>query len=156
MAARKLSPGKIIIILLAIVFLLGVGTLALVGKRLTPSPYDCQSHTIATYPNFAGGRFTVIHTQCNDYTHKQFVSVYVQRFVAPESPFYEHWFNKPVVLFRYHPVSANGPFPVLRQTGHNVVQISVPRVSRIDDQRGQWLHLTIRYHIGHDDHPLIP
>lgn len=155
MAARKLSPGKIIILLLAFVFLLGVGTITLLGRKLTPSPYDCQSQTLQTIPRLAGAQFTVTHTQCQDYTHKQFVSVYVRRYVPPGALFYMHWFNKPVLIFRYHPESAHSPQPVLSQTARHVVQIAVPRVSQIDDRRRQWLSLTIHYRIGHVDHPRI-
>lgn len=155
MPARKLSPGKVIILLLAFVFVLGMGTITLLGKRLMPSPYVCQSQTLQTLPNLAGGRFTVVHTQCRDYTRKQFVSVFVQRYVAPGAPFYAHWFNKPVLLFRYHPESANAPTPVLTQASSHVVRISVPRVVQVDDRRPQWLGLTLQYSIGHVDHPLI-
>lgn len=155
MAARKLSPGKIVILLLTLVFFLGIGTIALVGKRLAPSPYACRTQTLQTLNNLAGARFTVSYTKCADYTHKQFVSVYVQRFVAPGAPFYAHWFNAPALLFRYHPESADSPTPTLSQTAPHTVQISVPRVSKVDDRRGQWLGLAIRYRIGHVDHPLI-
>lgn len=155
MAARKISPGKIIILLVAVVFFLGFGTVALVGKHLTPSPYACQTQTLKTYRNLASGHFTVSHTTCQDYTHKQFISVYVQRVVAPGAPFFDHWFNKPTLLFRYHPESKTAPPPVLSQTGAHTVQISVPRISRLDDQRPKWLSLTIHYHIGHIDHPLV-
>ena len=156
MAVRKLSPGKVIILLLAFVFLLGMGTIAVVGHRLAPSPYACHTQTIQNLPDFAGARFTVTHTQCEDYTHKQFVSVYVQRFVPSDAPFYKHWFNKPALLLRYHPESANGPMPTLSQAASDVVEISVPRVVQVDDSRNQWLSLTIRYNIGHVDHPLVP
>jgi hypothetical protein len=155
MTVRKLSPGKIIILLLAFVFLLGIGTIAVLGRRMVPPPYVCHSQTVQDFPMMAGARFTVTHTQCEDYTHKQFVSVYVQRFVAPGSPFFKYWFNKPVLLFRYHPENANGPMPTLAQTAAKVVEISVPRVAQIDDRRRQWLGLTIRYRIGKVDHPLV-
>ena len=155
MTARKLSPGKVIILLLALVFLLGVGTLTLVGKRMVPSPYACQTQTLQSLPNLAGARFTVTHTQCQDYSHKQFVSVYVQRIVAPGAPFYAHWFNKPVLIFRYHPESENAPQPALSQTAKHDVLISVDRVSQVDERRPRWLGLTIHYHIGHVDHPLF-
>jgi hypothetical protein len=153
--ARKLSPGKVIILLLTLVFLLGMGTITLLGRRLMPSPYACRSQTLQTVPNLAGGRFTIVHTQCQDYTHKQFVSVFVRRYVAPGAPFYAHWFNKQVLIFRYHPESATAPTPVLTQTASHVVQISVPRVVQIDDRRRQWLGLTLQYRIGHVDHPLV-
>lgn len=155
MAARKLSPGKIVILLLAMVFLLGVGTVALVGKRLTPSPYVCQTQTLQTLHHLARAHFTVSHTTCQDYTHKQFISVYVQRSVAPGAPFYAHWFNKPTLLFRYHPESRTSPPPVLSQTAAHTVQIAVSRISRLDYQRPEWLGLTIQYRIGHIDHPLV-
>lgn len=155
MTARKLSPGKVIILLLALVFLLGVGTLTLVGKRMVPSPYACQTQTLQTLPNLAGARFTVTHTQCQDYSHKQFVSVYVQRIVAPGAPFYAHWFNKPVLIFRYHPESENAPQPALSQTAKHELLISVARVSQIDVRRRRWLGLTIHFNIGHVDHPLF-
>lgn len=155
MAAFQLSPGKIIILLLALVLFLGIGTVALVGKRLTPSPYACDTHTLQSLNHLADAHFTVSHTTCQDYTHKQFISVYVQRSVAPGAPFYAHWFNKPTLLFRYHPVSQSAPLPVLSQTGAHAIKISVPRVSQIDYQRPQWLRLNIRYQIGHVDHPLI-
>ena len=155
MAARKFSPEKIIILLLAFVFLLGIGTITVVGRRMVPSPYTCTTQTVQNIPQLAGARFTVTHTQCKDYTHKQFVSVYVQRFVAPGAPFFMHWFNKPVLLFRYHPETAAGPMPTLSQAAGNVVEISVPRVAQIDDRREQWLKLTIQYHVGHVDHPLV-
>lgn len=156
MATRKFSPGKVIILLLAFVFLMGIGTIALVGRRMVPSPYACRTQTLQSLPNLAGAHFTVTHTQCEDYTHKQFVSVYVQRFVAPGAPFYAHWFNKPALLFRYHPESDHAPLPVLAQTAPQVVAISVPRVSYVDDRRRQWLGLTIHYRIGYVDHPLVP
>jgi hypothetical protein len=156
MAAPKFSPGKIIILLLAFVFLMGIGTLTLVGRRMVPSPYACRTQTLQSLPSLAGAHFTVTHTECEDYTHKQFVSIYVQRFVAPGAPFYAHWFNKPALLFRYHPESDNSPLPVLAQTAAHVVQISVPRVSYVDDRRRQWLDLRIHYRIGHVDHPVIP
>ena len=155
MAARKLSPGKIVILLLALVFFLGIGTITLVGKRLTPSPYACHTQTLQTLDNLAGARFTVSHTTCQDYTHKQFVSVYAQRFVAPGAPFYAHWFNKPTLLFRYHPGSQTSPPPVLSKTAAHTVLISVPRVSKVDDQRRQWLGVTIQYRIRHAEHPLV-
>lgn len=155
MAARKLSPGKIIILLLAFVFLLGIGTIAVVGHRMVPSPYACHTQRVQNYPQLAGARFIVTHTQCQDYTHKRFVSVYVQRFVPSGAPFYKHWFNKPVLLFRYHPQTADGPMPTLKQVAGDVVEISVPRVNQIDDRRAQWLGLTVRYHVGHVDHPLV-
>ena len=155
MAARKFSPGKIIILLLALVFLLGMGTIVVVSHRMAPSPYACHTQTVQSFPQLAGARFTVTHTQCQDYTHKQFVSVYVQRFVAPGAPFYKHWFNKPVLLFRYHPETANGPMPTLTQTAGDAVEISVSRVVQIDDRRRQWLGLTIHYHVGQVDHPLV-
>jgi hypothetical protein len=155
MAARKLSPGKIIILLLTLVFLLGMGTIAVLGRRMVPSPYACQTQNVQTFPQLAGARFSVTHTRCQDYTHKQFVSVYVQRFVAPGSPFYKHWFNKPALLFRYHPETSEGPMPTLSQTASHVVEISVPRVAQIDDRRRQWLSLTIHYRVGHVDHPLV-
>ena len=155
MATSKLSPGKVIIIMLGFVFLLGMGTIAVVSHRLTPSPYACRTQTIQSLPNLAGASFTVTHTRCEDYTHKQFVSVYVRRFVTAGAPFYRHWFNKPVLLFRYHPESVNGPMPTLSQQSSHVVLISVSRVSQIDDRRRQWLNMSIRYKIGHVDHPLI-
>lgn len=156
MATRKLSPGKLIILLLGFVFLLGIGTLTLLGKRMLPSPYACRTQTLQTFPRLAGAHFTVTHTQCEDYTHKQFVSVYVQRFVAPAAPFYAHWFNKPALLFRYHPENADSPLPVLTQSANHAVQISIPRVWQVDDRRRQWLSLTIHYRIGHVDHPRFP
>ena len=155
MAVRKLSPGKVVILLLALVFLLGIGTITVVGKRLTPSPYACQTQTVQTIKNLAGGRFTITRTACRDYTHKKFVSVYVQRFVAPHAPFYDHWFNPLTLLFRYHPESGSAQLPVLSQNGSHTVVISVPRVSQVDQQRPQWLHLNIHYSIGHVDHPTI-
>ncbi|MGC8549283.1 MAG: hypothetical protein ACP5M4_06255 [Acidobacteriaceae bacterium] len=155
MATLKLSPGKIIILLLAVVFLLGIGTIAVVGRRMVPSPYVCTTQTVQNIPHLAGAHFTVTHTQCQDYTHKQFVSVYVQRVVAPGAPFYKHWFNKPVLLFRYHPENAAGPMPTLSQVTSNVVEISVPRMAEMDDRREQWLNLTIQYHVGRVDHPLV-
>lgn len=155
MAAHQLSPGKIIILLITLVFLLGIGTITAVGRRMTPSPYACKTQTLQTLPRLAGARFTVSHTQCQDYTHKQFVSVYVQRFVEPDAPFYKYWFNKPVLLLRYHPETSSGPMPTIARTGGNVIEISVPRVAQIDDRRRQWLGLTIRYKIGIVDHPLV-
>lgn len=155
MAVRKLSPGKIVILLLALVFFLGIGTVALVGKRLTPSPYTCHTQTLQSLNHFAGAHFTVSHTACQDYTHKQFISVYVQRSVGPHAPFYAHWFNKPTLLFRYHPESATAPPPALTQVAAHTVQISVPSVSKVDYKRPQWLQLTIRYSIGHVGHPPV-
>lgn len=155
MAVRKLSPGKIVILLLALVFLIGIGAITVVGNKLTPSPYACQTQTVQTIRNLAGGRFTVTHTTCHDYTHKEFVSVYVQRFVAPHAPFYEHWFNPQTLLFRYHPESWSAQLPVLSQAGSHAVMISVSRVSQVDHQRPRWLRLKILYRIGHVDHPTI-
>lgn len=155
MAVRKLSPGKIVILLLALVFLIGIGTITVVGKKLTPSPYACQTQTVQTIRNLAGGRFTITHTACRDYTHKEFVSVYVQRFVAPDAPFYAHWFNPQTLLFRYHPESWSAQLPELSLAGSQTVVISVPRVSQVDQQRPVWLHLKIRYRIGHVDHPTL-
>jgi hypothetical protein len=150
-----MSPGKVIILLLGVVFLLGIGTITVVSNRLTPSPYACQTQTLQTIPSLAGARFTITHTKCRDYTHKEFVSVYVQRFVAPDAPFYDHWFNPQTLIFRYHPETWASPLPSLSQTGNHTVQIAVPRVSQVDHQRAQWLYLKIQYNIGHVDHPIV-
>lgn len=156
MAAKNFHPGKMLILLVCVVLLLGFGTVALVSHSLVPQPYACKTQTLKAGQKLAGARFTVTQTDCKDYAHKKFVSVYVQRIVPPGAPFFKHWFNQKTLIFRYHPERASDPPPVISQADKKAVKISVPRVLLIDRQRHQWLDMSIQYNIGHIVHPYQP
>jgi hypothetical protein len=114
-------------------------------------PGVCMTEKLKTIPDLSDMNFEIIYTNCDTLAKEDSVSICVSRALGKEASFFERWFNKKTLIFKYVPGRSDTPSIKVSDNGR--ILISIPNISSIYVQSREWRHVSIEYAIGHVEYP---